>query len=119
MPPHPSTQRLCSKPPLVPRFGLDRAVNGQFNDVTPRKKVETVQLLIEHGLAVTTKDENLSAPLHLASSSGVPELVRLLIAKGADVKDKDGSGRTPLHLASSWVSAKVTLLTSHILDTHE
>jgi ankyrin repeat protein len=105
--------------------GVD--VNGQFDGgarspaLSREKKVEVVRLLIERGMDVTTKDENLSTPLHLASSSGVPEIVRLLIESGADVTDKDGSGRTPLHLASSWVSAKapsrVTLVTSYKLTS--
>ena len=77
---------------------------------TLSEKVETVQLLIEHGMAVTAKDESLSTPLHLASSWGALGILKLLIESGADITDKDGSGRTPLHLASSWVSAKAELL---------
>ena len=85
-------------------------VNAQLNvsafrkELISKKKFEIVQLLIEHGMDVTTKDESLSTPLHLASSSGFLEIVRLLIESGADVTEKDGSSRTPLHLASSWVS---------------
>ena len=85
-------------------------MNGKLIGVKPDEKVETVQLLIEHGMAVTAKDEDLSTPLHLASSSGIPEIVRVLIESGADVTDKDGSNRTPLHLASSWVSDKADSL---------
>jgi ankyrin repeat protein len=88
--------------------GVD--VKGQFKGGIPRKKVETVRLLIAHGVDVTAKDDHLSTPLHLASSSGIPEIVRLLIDSGADVTEKDGSSRTPLHLASSWVSAKAASL---------
>lgn len=87
-------------------------VNRQFDGgklckaLFREKKVETVQLLIEHGMDIMVKDENLSTPLHLASSSGIHEIVRLLIERGADVTDTDKSGRTPLHLASSWVSGR-------------
>jgi ankyrin repeat protein len=60
---------------------------------------------------VTRKDENLSTPLHLASSFGVSAVVQLLIKSGTDVTEKDGSGRTPLHLAaSSPVSSKAASL---------
>ena len=102
--------------------GVD--VNGQFYDIMPSKKVETVletlKLLIKHGMDVTAKDQNLSTPLHLASSSGNLEIVRILMESGADATNMDGSGRTPLHLASSWVSNKAAslllCLMSHMLD---
>ena len=80
-------------------------MNGQFYNLIPRNKVETVRLLIQHGMAVTAKDESLSTPLHLASSWGALDILELLIECGADVTDKDGSGRTPLHIALSCVSA--------------
>ena len=68
---------------------------------------------------VTAKDENLSTPLHLASSSGIPEIARLLIERGADITSRDINRRTPLHLASSWVSASAaTLLFHHKLDVN-
>ena len=72
--------------------------------VKSREKAKIVRLLIEHGVAVTAKDEMDETPLHLASSSGVPEIARLLIEHGADVTARDQRHRTPLHLASSWVS---------------
>lgn len=90
---------LTAKPRI---HGVD--AYGQFSGVTSSEKVETVRLLINHGMDVTAKDESLSTPLHLASSSGVPDIVRLLIESGADVTAKNRSSRTPLHLASSWVS---------------
>ena len=86
-------------------------MNGQVKGVKPpSEKVETVRLLIEHGMDVSAKDESHSTPLHLASSWGALDILKLLIESGADVTDKDGSSRTPLHLASSWVSAKVESL---------
>jgi ankyrin repeat protein len=89
-------------------LGVD--VNGQFHGVRPSENVEIVRLLIEYGMAVTAKDESLSTPLHLASSSGMFEIVRLLIESGADVTDMDVSSRTPLHVASSLVSNKAVSL---------
>lgn len=79
---------------------------GQSHLALSIQRAETVRLLIEKGMDVTAKDESLSTPLHLGSSSGIPEIVRLLIEHGGDVTAKDRSGRTPLHIASSWVSAK-------------
>jgi ankyrin repeat protein len=66
-----------------------------------------MRLLIEHGADVKAQDETHSTPLHMASSSGIPEIVQLLIEHGADVSGRDRRHRTPLHLASSWVSAKL------------
>ena len=73
-----------------------------------RETVEIVRLLIEQGADVTAKDKNLSTPLHLASSAGIPESVQLLIGRGADINAEDMSRRTPLHLASAscWVGTK-------------
>ena len=84
---------------------------GRLIDLTlpmSREMVEIVRLLIEQGADVTAKDKNLSTPLHLASSVGIPESVQLLIGHGADINAEDMSRRTPLHLASalSWVGTK-------------
>ena len=67
-----------------------------------------MQLLIEQGADVTTKDKSFSTPLHLASSFGTTEIVRLLIERGADITAEDERRRTPLHLASGsrWVGAE-------------
>ena len=97
-------------------------INGQCKarrfQTLEQCKAETVRLLIEQGSDVTAKDEGLSTPLHLASSSGFPEIMRLLIDHGADVTSRDESRRTPLHLASSWVSAQAALSFSHRLHVN-
>lgn len=74
------------------------------------EKTVTVQLLIQHGADVKAQDDTHTAPLHLASSLGIPEIVQLLIDHGADVIAQDWMRRTPLHLASSLVSSKLALL---------
>ena len=73
-------------------------------------RIRTVQLLIQHGAGVTVQDYDHSTPLHLASTSVIPDIVQLLIECGADVNAQDGSRRTPLHLVSSSVSFNSTLL---------
>ena len=74
------------------------------------EKARIVWQLIEQGVGVTAKDDEMgSTPLHLASSPGVPEIARLLIEHGADVTARDRRHRTPLHLASSWVSSETVL----------
>ena len=69
-------------------------------------KVDCVRLLIDHGADVSAKDETHTTPLHLASSSGIPEIAQLLIERGADVTARDKSAKTPLHLASSKVCSR-------------
>ena len=65
---------------------------------------------MEHGSNLKAQDETQSTPLHMASSSGIPELAQLLIEKGADINETDRRHRTPLHMASSRVSAETTFL---------
>jgi ankyrin repeat protein len=61
-----------------------------------------VRLLIEHGADVQAQDQNLSTPLHLASSLFQnAESVQLLIEYGADVHAQDQSHKTPLDLVPS------------------
>jgi ankyrin repeat protein len=86
---------------------------GNRYDISPaisRAKIEIVRLLIEQGVDVTAKDKNLSTPLHLASSLGIPKIVQLLIERGADITANDASRRTPLHIATSYVGAKAVSL---------
>ena len=64
---------------------------------------QVVQVLLEHGADVTSRDDTHSTPLHLASLNAYPGIVRLLIEHGADVNARDRSRNTPLFLAlSSW-----------------
>ena len=58
-----------------------------------------------------------STPLHLASSSGIPEIVRILVEKGSDVNAQNEIHMTPLHRASHRGHAKsVQLLINHGAD---
>ena len=66
-----------------------------------KENAEMIQVLLEHGADMTSRDDTRSAPLHLASSNASPRLVRLLIEHGADVNARDQSHSTPLHLVSS------------------
>ena len=63
--------------------------------------VKIAQLLLKHGADVTAQNNTHTTPLHLALSSGVPEIVQLLIEHGADINTPDGDHKMPLHLARS------------------
>jgi hypothetical protein len=56
-----------------------------------------VQLLVERGANVNTRDKDHSTPLHLASFRQHLELVQVLLNHGANYNAKDSMGRTPLH----------------------
>ena len=61
-------------------------------------RLETMQLLIEHGADITARDNSNSTPLHLASRSGSVQSMQLLIQLGADINTQDKRNSTPLHL---------------------
>ena len=85
------------------------------------RNAEMVQVLLEHGADVASRDDTRSTPLHLASSDDLdlPEIVRLLIEHGADVTSRDGNHSTPLHLASLNGASKIgRLLIEHGADAN-
>jgi hypothetical protein len=74
-----------------------------------------VQLLLEKGADVESKDDGGRTPLWWAAANGHEAVVKLLLEKGADVesKDDDDGGGTPLSLAAAnGHEAVVKLLTS-------
>ena len=73
------------------------------NEEKSHVKIDTVRLLIKHGVDMCVQDKSHSMPLHLVAFSGSAETTSLLLEHGAAVNVLDGSHKTPLHLASSWV----------------
>ena len=61
----------------------------------------TVQLLVDHGAAVNTADEDGNTPLHLAFKDGEVELIEVLVRNGANVRIKNKAGNFPLQMASA------------------
>jgi ankyrin repeat protein len=78
---------------------------------------KTMQLLIQRGADVTSRDNLNSTPLHLAALRGGTDSVELLIEHGSDVNARNKENLTPLHLALYRVSAEsVQLFTQHEVD---
>jgi ankyrin repeat protein len=63
-------------------------------------KPEIVDLLIQHGADVNSRDDDQRTPLHRAAESG-PETVRTLLMHGAEPNLVDSRGYTPLVWAIS------------------
>ncbi|XP_073246127.1 transient receptor potential cation channel subfamily A member 1-like [Porites lutea] len=64
------------------------------------KHKEIMQLCLEAGADISTTQEDLSTPLHLACSQGNLEITKLLVNHGAKIEREDGDGLTPLLRAS-------------------
>ena len=78
------------------------------------QRVIIVRQLLEHGADPNIRNNNLTTPLHVASSRGQVEIARLLLSYGAKVDEKDRLGRTPFLLAASKGHDEITkLLVEH------
>ncbi|KAI0205233.1 hypothetical protein F4808DRAFT_277961 [Astrocystis sublimbata] len=70
-----------------------------FAALTNRHK-EVVQLLLDKGADVESKDKSGRTPLSWAAENEYAAIVQLLLDKKADIESKDNSGRTPLSWAA-------------------
>ena len=71
---------------------LHFAVQGQHADI--------VQVLIDAGADIETKNNKVRSPLHLASFSGELTTMKMLVEAGADVRATDDKGATCLMFAA-------------------
>jgi uncharacterized protein len=69
-----------------------------FREVSNRKPVDAVQVLIKAGADVNAKSDEGDTALHLAAFDGKIELVRALAAGGANLDAKDAAGLTALQV---------------------
>ena len=65
-----------------------------------QKHADVVQMLIDAGADIETKNDKGHSPLHLASSSGALTTAKMLVKAGADVRATDDKGNTCLILAA-------------------
>jgi ankyrin repeat protein len=70
----------------------------------------TLQLLLEKGADINTKDSTGKAPLIHAAKRGLKGLVELLLEKGAEIEAQDGKGWTALDWAQSVDASRVVSL---------
>jgi ankyrin repeat protein len=76
--------------------------------------VEVVQLMLERGADINSRDAHNRTPLQRAASSGKLDVARLLVDRGAEVEPPDRRGWTPLHSASRYGHLEI----SRILVDH-
>jgi ankyrin repeat protein len=69
---------------------------GRLCDAASAGDLDTLKLILEHGVDPNCGDYDSRTPLHLAAAEGQDKAVQYLIAKGADVNYKDRWGATPL-----------------------
>ena len=69
---------------------------GRLCDAASAGDLETLKLVLEHGVDPNVGDYDARTALHLSAAEGQDKAVQYLIAKGADVNVKDRWGATPL-----------------------
>jgi ankyrin repeat protein len=66
------------------------------------RSLDTVRLLLEHGVDVNVRAVRGSTALHRASANGTLEIVRMLLEHGANVETENDLGETAHRLASAF-----------------
>ena len=79
-----------------------------IHDETAWARVDRVAAMLDADPALLEATNALGkTPLHIAMTSGSPEMIALLINRGANVNAADNTGLTPLHIAA-WYTKTAT-----------
>ena len=63
---------------------------------------EMVELLLQKGVIIDSKNKMGQTPFHQAVNNGKISMANILLQYGADINTKDFTGNTPLHFAVCW-----------------
>jgi uncharacterized protein len=85
----------------------NRRANMPLHAATAGRRVDLVDLLLEHDADVNSTTAEGWTQLHLAAHGGYLELVELLLARGASIGSRTAEGKTPLDLAMQQGQAAV------------
>ena len=89
-------------------------LNADLHTAAEEGNTEEVELLLDRGANIETKDKDGLTPLMIAAKWGKTETVELLLDRGANIETKDKDGLTPLMIAAEWVKTEtVELLIKH------
>ena len=76
-------------------------------DAISKGDLKNVELCIENGVKINTKDGIGRSPLYMAAKHGRVEIVKFLVQNGADIHAKSNSGRSVLYIAAFSGSVKI------------
>src|SRR5499425_3022598 len=88
--------------------GRDEGGSTALHHAAGYGPLANVELLIDKGADVNTKNRRRSTPLHWAIHDEAK--VRLLLSKGADINARQAQGRTPLYMAAMLGDGLPTML---------
>jgi ankyrin repeat protein len=77
------------------------ASQSSLIDAVKINDIFAVNMILDAGVEVNSRDKLGETALHVAAVRGYPEIASMLIDKGADVNAKDKRGLSPLH-AAAW-----------------
>ena len=98
---HTETVRYLVGLPEVDVNHCDSQNETALHYAAKKGHAEVVQVLIDAGADIDTRNNDGHSPLHCASTSGALEVVKVLVEAGARANVTDDDGRTCLFLAAS------------------
>ena len=99
---HTETVRYLAGLPEVDLNHKGMGNHTALHSATEEGHISVVQVLIDAGAAIETKNKEGNSPLYSACCSGAanPDVLQVLIDAGADIDVKNKFGSSPLHCAS-------------------